>query len=103
MNADEQKRLLDNLQSLLEKQIELARGSKFRRVEVLAEQAGFIVEEIVKTKAFEHPEFECQRLHLAELYKKLKLILEAGKDSIGKQVRQVGNVRKTLKAYCNNS
>ena len=37
MNADEQMHLLDNLQSLLEKQIELTRKGNFRRVEALAE------------------------------------------------------------------
>jgi len=103
VKADEQTHLLDNLQSLLEKQIEMARRSDFRCVEALAEQADSIVEKIVKIKAFEQPEFDSQREHLTKLYKKLELILAAGKDSVGKQLKQVGNVRKTLKAYRNNS
>ena len=102
MKADEQMRLLDNLQSLLEKQIEMARRSNFRRVEALAEQANSVVEKIVKIKAFEQPGFDGQREHLTKLYEKLELILAAGKDSVGKQLRQVGNVRKTLSAYRNN-
>ena len=100
--ADKQTHLFDDLQSLLEKQIEMARTSNFRRVEALAEQAGSIVEEIVKTKAFEQPEFGSRREHLTKLYKKLELIFAARKDSIGKELKQVGNVRKTLKAYRNN-
>lgn len=103
MKADEQIGLLDNLQSLLEKQIEMARKGNFRCVEALAEQADSIVEKMGQTQAFEYPEFECQRVHLAELYKKLELILAAGKDSVGKELGQVGKVRKTLKAYRNNS
>ena len=101
MKADEQMRLLDNLQSLLEKQIEMARRSNLRRVEALAEQADSVVEKIVKTKAFEQPRLDGRRELLTKLYKKLELILAAGKDSVGKQLRQVGNVRKTLQAYCN--
>ena len=102
MNADEQTHLLDNLQSLLEKQIEMARKGNFRRVEALAEQASSIVEKIVKIKPFGHPEFDGWRKHLLKLYKKLELTLAAGKDSVAKQLRQAGNTRKTLKAYRNN-
>ena len=69
MNADEQMHLLDNLQSLLEKQIELARKGNFRRVEALAEQDSFIVEKIVKIKPFGQPEFDGRRKHLLKLYK----------------------------------
>ena len=103
VEADEQVHLLDNLQSLLEKQIEMARRSNFRRVEALAGQADSIVEKIVKTKVFEQPGLDSRREHLTKLYKKLELILTAGKDSVGKQLRQVGNVRKTLHIYHNNS
>lgn len=102
MRVDKQMHLLDNLQSLLEKQIEMARRGNFRRVEVLAEQASPIVEKIVKTKAFEQHEFDGPREYLAELYKKLELMLAAGKDSVGRQLRQVGSGRKTLQAYRNS-
>ena len=51
MKANERMYLLDNLRSLLDKQIEMARRSDFRRVEALAEQAGAVVEKIVKTRA----------------------------------------------------
>jgi len=46
VNTDEQTHLLDNLQSLLENQIEMARKGNFRRVEALAEQADPVVEKI---------------------------------------------------------
>ena len=103
MKADEQISLLDNLQVLLETQIEMALKGNFRRVEALAEQADSVVEKIVRTKAFEQSGSEGQRKNLAELYKKLELILAAGKASIGKQLRQMGNVRKTLKVYRNSN
>jgi len=103
VNADEQIGLLDNLQSLLEKQIEMARRSNFRCVEALAEQADSVIEKIVKINPFDQPELDGQRKQLVKLYKKLELILAAGKDSVGRQLRQMGNVRKTFKAYRNNS
>lgn len=102
-SIDERMHLFDNLQRLLEKQIEMVRKSDFRNVEALAEQADSIVEKIVKTKAFEQPEFDGQREYLTKLYRRLELILSAGKDSTGRQLRQVGNLRKTLKAYRNSS
>ncbi|MFA5238926.1 MAG: hypothetical protein WC476_04350 [Phycisphaerae bacterium] len=102
MNADEHTHLLDNLQSLLEKQTELARRSDFGRVEVLAEQAGSVVEKIVKIKTFDRPEFDDRRKHLVKLYKKLELMLAAGKASVGRQLRQVDNGKKTIKVYRNS-
>ncbi|NIA17031.1 MAG: hypothetical protein GWO86_01655 [Planctomycetes bacterium] len=80
----------------------MARRSDFRRVEALAEQAGAVVEKIVKTRALEQAGAQGRREHLTKLYEKLELILTAGKDSVAKQLGQVGNVRKTLKAYRNN-
>jgi DNA primase catalytic subunit len=102
VNADEQKHLLDNLQSLLEKQIEMARKGNFRHVEVLAERAAPAIEKIAKIKSFGRPEFDERRKHLVKLYQKLELMLEAEKASVGRQQRQVDNVRKILKAYRNS-
>lgn len=102
MKTDEQKHLLDNLQSLLEKQIEMARKGNYRHVELLAEQAGSAVEKIAKIKSFGRPEFDDRRKHLLELYKKLELMLEAEKASVERQQKQVDNVRKILKAYRNS-
>ena len=102
MNADEPTSLLDELQSLLEEQIESARRSNLRRVEALAEQAESVIGKIGKTEMFEQPEFDGRREYLVNLYKKLELMLAAGKASVGRQLRQVGNVKKTLKIYRND-
>lgn len=99
MNEDGQMRLLNDLQGLLEKQIEMARRGNLRRVEALAEQADSIVARIVQARVFEQPEFDGRREHLAKLYKKLELMLAAGKDAVNRQLRRVGSGRKTLQAY----
>ncbi len=103
MNIDEQANLLDNLLSVLEKQIKAARRSDFSLVEALAEQADSIVEKITKTKTLEQPQFNGRREQLIKIYKKLELILAAGKDSVGKQLRQIDNGRKILHVYRDNS
>lgn len=103
MNTDQQESLLDDLQGLLEEQMKMARKSDFRRVEQLTAQADRVVERIGKTKIFNQPEFNTQREHLTKLYKKLQLILTASKDSVAGQLKQVSNVRKTLRKYRDNS
>jgi hypothetical protein len=102
VKTDEQKHLLDDLQSLLEKQIEMVRKGNYRHVEVLAEQASSVIEKIAKIKSFGRPEFDDRRKHLLELYKKLELMIEAEKASVERQQKQVDNVRKILKAYRNS-
>ncbi len=102
MNANENMHLLDDLQALLEKQIRMARKGNFRRVELLAEESGLVAEKIAQIKLFAQPKFDDRRAHLLKLYKQLELILAAGKASVGGQLRQVGDVRKTLKVYQNN-
>lgn len=100
MNTDGQMQLLlDNLQNLLENQIQMARKSKFRRVEELAMQADSIVAKIVETKAFDRSDSDLAYNNISRLYKKLELILTTGKDSLKKQLRQVKEGRKTLQVY----
>jgi hypothetical protein len=101
VNIEEQTLLLDDLQNLLEKQIEMVRRSDFSRIESLAEQAGLYIEKITDRKYLEQPEFVERREHLTQLYRKLELMLISSKDSIADQLQQVGNVRKTLAAYRN--
>lgn len=103
MNTGGHMLLLDNLQNLLEKQIEMARKSNFRCLEELAMQSESIVEEIIGTKTFEGSEFDVARNNISELYKKLELILVAAQDSVKKQQRQVSEGRKTLQAYSDST
>lgn len=103
MKIDDQKQLYDNLQSLLEKQIEMARKGNYRHVEILAKQATPAVEKIIKIKSSDQPEFDDRRKHLVKLYQKLELMLKAEKSSVERQQRQADNVGKILKAYRNSS
>ena len=97
--SDEQTRLLDELQSLLEKQIEVIHKGDFRTSEALAEQSNSLVAELVRTKTFEKTEFDEHRECLAKLYRELILKAAVEKDRLGKQLQQISQGRKTLKAY----
>ena len=102
MSPDKQVYLLDDLQSLLQKQIELARQNNISNVEALSKQAGCLVEKIAQTRSCELAELKNRQKCLVKLYKKLLLIIAAKKEHIGRQLRQISNGRKTLEAYSHN-
>ncbi len=102
MSTVRQIHLLDDLQSLLEKQIEMVRRSDFRSYETLTEQANSIVDKLVRTKAFGQTKFNKQRERLAELYKQLILMVTVQKDNVDKQLRRINEGKKTLRAYRGN-
>jgi hypothetical protein len=71
MSIDEQICLLSDLQSLLERQIELARQGNISDVEVLSKQANSVVEGIVQTGILGLAEFKNRREQLQKLYRDL--------------------------------
>ena len=99
VEANNQAHLLDNLQNLLEKQIKMVRSNNLREVEALAEQAESVVEKITAAKTSAPDELNRRREHLIKLYKKLELMLAARKDCFRRQLQQIAEGRKTLKAY----
>lgn len=99
MSISKEKLLLDKLQSVLQKQIELARQSDVSEVETLVEQAGLLMEEISDLKILELPEYKNYREKFQKLYKKLCLILAEQKDGIAGELSQIRKGRKTIKAY----
>jgi len=94
-----QEQLLDELQSLLKRQIELVRKSDFRACEILAEKAGSVVEQLKGAKVPEKGEFRTQFERTAKLYREVILIVATEKDRLGRQLQQVSRGRKTLRAY----
>jgi hypothetical protein len=102
MNADEQMRLLEDLQCLLQDQLLMARKGNYRRLEVLTQQAVPIVEDLRRSSAFKKTEFKPQCRQINELYKKLQLAVAGEKNSIETQQRQTADSRKTLRVYLNS-
>jgi len=102
---DEQIHLLDELQSLLEKQIELAYqgNSACERIEVLGKQADYLVEKIAKSSILERPEFESQRKKLKKSYEDLCLAVTVQKADTTEKLSQVHRGRKIVETYRGNN
>ena len=99
MSTDKQIHLLDDLQSLLERQIELAQQGNISEVGVLSKQAGSLVGKIADTGAFELPEFKNRREQLQKSYEDLCLALTAQKADIAGKLSQVRKSKKTIQTY----
>ena len=102
MNTNEQTQLLDDLQSLLERQVELAQQANIGDVELLSEQATCLVEKIAQTGVLESAEFENRRERLQKLYHKLNLVITARRDQTDETLSRVRRGKKTVEAYGNN-
>ena len=102
MSIDKQIDLLDELQSLLEKQIELAQQGNISDVELLSKQASFLVEKIVQKGILESAEFESRREQLQKLYEQLCLAVTAHKADVFKDLSRVRKGRKTIETYRRN-
>ncbi len=96
---DEHPGLLDKLEDLLNSQIAQARKGDFLASEALSEQSGKIVDKLGRTSVPESIEFKEQCERLAKLYRQAILTVAVEKDRMERQLQQVGQGRKTLRAY----
>jgi hypothetical protein len=102
MSIDEQICLLSDLQSLLERQIELARQGNISDVEVLSKQANSVVEGIVQTGILGLAEFKNRREQLQKLYRDLCLALTAQRADSSEKLSRVRKGKKTIETYRKN-
>ena len=102
MSTDKQIYLLDELQSLLEKQIELAHKGNISGVEVLSKQASSLVGEIAESGILELREFKKRRERLQKLYDSLLLAIAAQGADISEKLSRVRRGKKTIVAYRGN-
>ena len=102
MSTDKQIHLLDDLQSLLEKQIELAQQGNISGVEILSKQASSLVVEIAQTGILELREFKKRRERLQKLYDSLLLAITAQGAETTEELSRVRKGKKTIETYRNN-
>lgn len=93
---------LDDLQSLLEKQIELAQQGNVSEAEVLGKQAGSLVEKITQLGILESAEFKNRREQLQKLYGRLCLAVTAQRADVAEKLSRVRKGKKTVETYRNN-
>ena len=99
---DGQIHLLNELQSLLEKQIELARQGNINEIEVLSKQAGSLVRKIARSRVLESAEFESQHEQLRKLYQDLCLALTTQQVETAEELSRVRKGKKTIETYRSN-
>jgi len=102
MSTDKQIHLLDDLQSLLEKQIELVQQGNISGVEILSKQASSLVVEIAQTGILELREFKNRREQLQKLYDSLLLAITAQRADISEKLSRVRKGKKTVGIYRSN-
>ena len=94
--------LLDDLQNLLEKQLEMAQQGNIRDVENLSKQTDFLVRKITQTDILESVEFKDRLERLQKLYKNLCLAVTAQKANVSEELSRVRKGKKTVTAYRNS-
>jgi hypothetical protein len=98
----EQTNIMDNLEQVLQKQIEMTLKGNFKAVEKLTEDADREIKKILAKKTTEIPDFETKRQRILKMYEELDLMLSAEKEIVKGQQKMADNVRKTLSAYHSN-
>ena len=99
MVTHKQIELLDNLQSLLEKQIELTQQGKISKIAAVSEQANSLVEKIAQEEILELAEFKNRQEQLQELYNDLCLAVAAQKAATAEMLSRVRKGKKLLCTY----
>lgn len=102
---EQEKLLLDELQSLLQKQTELAYqgNSAGREIEVLGRRADRIVEKIAQAGFLDRPEYKNQRDKLKKSYHDLHLTITAQKADVTEKLGQVRRGKKIVETYRENN
>ncbi|MHC4653671.1 MAG: hypothetical protein ACYS91_01490 [Planctomycetota bacterium] len=94
--------LLDELRTLLEKQVEKARQGNIKDVELLSKQAGSLIGKISQTGILDpaDPAFnKVRREQLQKLYEELCLAITAQKAGVGEELSRVRKGKKTIQTY----
>jgi hypothetical protein len=92
----------DSLQSLLEKQIELAKRGNISKTESLERQANSLIEEIMQEGHLEPAEFADRRKKLKQLFDDLCITIAAQKADVSEKISRIRKGRKTIQAYRSN-
>lgn len=94
--------MLDELETMLEKQTDLARQGDFNSLEDIAAQTNQFVEKIVNMQILQSDEFKNRRLHLQKLYEDLHRTIAARKADVAEDLHHVYRGRKTIGVYRNS-
>lgn len=97
--SDASPRLVDLLQSLLERQMELAQQGKLTAVHALAEQAGEIVERLGGDEVPGSAGLETGKAAVEDSYRRLSLMLAAERDDVHEELNRLRRARRFIRTY----
>ncbi len=99
---DGQIHLLDELQSLLEKQVGFARRGNINEIEILNRQASSLVSKIARSGVLESSEFNKRCKQLRKLYQDVCLALTVQQAETAEELSRVRKGKKTIETYRSN-
>jgi hypothetical protein len=99
MSPDAEKRLLDELVNLLEKQIELSRRGSLAALMRLTNEGEPLVARTAEDGLLDKPEHKAAKARLTGLYRELQLLLSAQQGEVAEQLKSVRKGKKTLSIY----
>jgi hypothetical protein len=94
--------LIDELQRLLERQLELARGGSHADLEELGERANALVAQMAEARLIHSPAFDGRKPLLDKLYKELYLTLAAQQQETSSDLRAIRSGKRMIAAYRRN-
>ena len=102
---DEHVCLLDELETLLTKQLQLARqgDSTNEQFGILTAKAGSLVGKIAQLGPVGAAEYQYRFERLRQLYKTLALVLAAEKNDVSEKLSRIRKGRKTIGVYRTNT
>ena len=92
-------RHLDELQNLLDRQIKYVRKGNYTASEATAEKTGKLIDKLNQFDVSAFTEIRERFARLVISYQTVILGTAGEKERIEKQLRQIGQVRKTLRTY----
>ena len=99
MKQEDEIQLLKELAGILERQIELVRHDDIAAMNGLVGHSKQLAMKITAANLIDRPEYDGMAGKLAELYRKLQLVLSTRKEAVAGQLKAVNKGRKTLAMY----
>ena len=103
--GDNKIHMLDELRTLLEKQVEKARQGNIKDVELLSKQVGSIIEKVLQKGILDpaDPAFnKVRREKLQKLYEDLCLAVAAQRAVVSEELSRIRKGKKTIQTYRNH-
>jgi hypothetical protein len=94
--------ITEQLEAQLRRQLTLARKGNIAEMEILAEEANVLVEQISGSKFLQEPQFKKCRKEIEQLYNDLFLTLSSQMNEVSQSLGKIYKGKKTVTLYRDN-